>query len=149
MTRSMTRFSLAASLALSGLVLPGMALAQAQDPGALLGLTDVQPGKKPAEYGSDLRGTLPGGAAVKVELDRDGRIEEVEARGANFPIAAVDALVPEAVRAHAQWPKDATLEKIEFERDGRIEIDGNLADGREFDAEFSAAGQLIEFDTDD
>lgn len=145
MIRKIAALSLTATLAL-----PGLALAQAPDAPALLGLTDVQTREKPrAEYGSDLTGTLPGGAVVKVELDADGRIEEVESRGAFFPIGAVDALVPEAVRNHAQWPKEATLDKIEFDRDGRIEIDGLLADGREFDAEFAADGQLIEFDTDD
>lgn len=145
MIRKIAVLSLSAALAL-----PVVALAQAPDAAALLGLSDVQTREKPrAEYGRDLTGTLPGGAMVKVELEADGRIEEVEARGTLFPIAAIDPLVPEAVRAHAQWPKDATLDKIEFERDGRIEIDGRLADGRDFDAEFTAGGELIEFDIDD
>jgi len=40
------------------------------------------------------------------------------------------------------------LEKIEF-GDGRIGIEGRLANGRELDAEFAADGSLLDFDTDD
>ena len=38
---------------------------------------------------------------------------------------------------------------IEFEDDGRIEIEGRLSDGREFEAEFAADGRVLDFDTDD
>ena len=66
-----------------------------------------------------------------------------------FPLAAVEALVPEAVRGNANFPTGALLDELEIKRDGRIGMEGFLADGREFDAEFTAAGELIELDIDD
>ncbi|KRE00345.1 hypothetical protein ASE63_09780 [Bosea sp. Root381] len=131
---------------------PGMLAAQELPPSISgLGLTDVQIRQKPhVEYGSNVYGTLPGGARIKIELERNGTIEEIEARGRGlFPIDQIRSLVPAPVLKSPSWPADAMLEKIEFERGGRIEIEGRLADGREFDAEFEADGRVIDFDTDD
>lgn len=134
------------------LTLPGAVLAQ-DLPASVsgLGLTNTEIRPKPvADYGTDIRGTLPGDILVEVELDRDNRIEEIEARGnAVFPLTAVESLIPAPVKANSAYPAGASLEKIEFERDGRIELDGRLADGREFDATFAADGTLLELDTDD
>lgn len=136
----------------AALSLPSVAAAQpvpaVLDP---LGLSDVQVrDKKHAEYGRSVLGTLPGGARVEVDLDRDGRIEEIEGRrGDRFPVSAVEMLIPEAVRANASWPADAQLEKLDFDHHDRIEIEGRLSDGRDFDAEFGTDGRLIDFDTDD
>ncbi|MFC3059148.1 hypothetical protein [Paenirhodobacter populi] len=116
-----------------------------------LGLSDVQVrDKKHSDYGRVILGTLPGGARIAVELDREGRVEEIEGRrGDRFPVSAVAPLIPEAVRANPSWPADAVLEKLDFDHHDRIEIEGRLADGREFDAEFARDGRLIDFDTDD
>lgn len=115
-----------------------------------LGLTDIQFREKPrSEYGRDVHGTLPGGARVEIELDRDDRIEEIEAKGTGlFPVSEIRSLIPAAVLSNSSFPADATLEKIEFERNGRIEIEGRLASGREFEAEFAGDGTLIELDVD-
>ncbi|MCX8995547.1 PepSY-like domain-containing protein [Rhizobiaceae bacterium BDR2-2] len=136
----------------AALAVPGLSAAQDLPPAvSALGLTDVQVhGKRHADYGRKIHGTLPGGTRVEIELDRNGEIEEVEARGRGlFPIAEIRSLIPEAVQSNSSFPADARVEKIEFEHNGRIEIDGRLANGREFDAEFTADGQLIEFDVDD
>lgn len=116
-----------------------------------LGLTEIQIREKPkAEYGRRVAGVLPSGARVEVDLNSDELIEDVESRGNDlFPISEIYSLVPVAVVENASWPADARLEKIEFERDGRIEIEGRLSDGREFDAEFAADGRMLDFDTDD
>lgn len=131
---------------------PRMLAAQDLPPSILeLGLTDIQIRQKPhTEYGRYVYGTLPGGARIKIELEQNGTIEEIEARGRGlFPIDQIRSLVPAPVLRSTSWPADATLEKIEFERGGRIEIEGRLADGRKFDAEFAADGRLLDFDTDD
>lgn len=131
---------------------PGMLAAQDLPQSVLgLGLTEVQIRQKPhIEYGRYVYGTLPGGARVKIELEQNGDIEEIEARGRGlFSIDQIRSLVPAPVLGNSSWPAGATLEKIEFERGGRIEIEGRLADGRKFDAEFAADGRLIDFDTDD
>lgn len=111
---------------------PGLLAAQ-DLPAAVtaLGLTDIEIREKPrAEYGRNVHGTLPGGTRVEVELDRNGEIEEIEARGrGRFPAETVRSLIPAAVLANSSWPADATLEKVEFERGGRIEIEGHLDDG--------------------
>ena len=116
-----------------------------------LGLSDVQIREKPnAKYGRRISGTLPSGFRVEVDLNGDNAIEDVEARGNTlFPVADIQTLVPEPVLKNTAWPSDATLEKIEFERNGNIELEGRLADGREFDAEFAADGQMLELDIDD
>lgn len=147
----MKRILLATVLA-AGLAHPGMPAAQELPQSVMgLGLSDIQIRQKPrVEYGRDVYGTLPGGARVEIELDRNGAIEDIKAReGRLFPIAAIRSLVPAPVLGSPSWPADATLERIEFERDGRIEIEGRLADGRKFEAEFAADGRLIDFDTDD
>ena len=115
-----------------------------------LGLTNIEIHKKPRpEYGRNVHGTLPGGSRVEIDLDRNNVIKEIEARGDGlFPVSAVQSLVPASVTKNASWPADARLEKIEFESAGRIEIEGRLADGRKFDAEFAADGLMIDFDAD-
>jgi hypothetical protein len=147
----MKRILMAAALAAT-FACPGLLAAQTL-PRSIsgLGLTDVQIRQKPhIEYGSDVYGTLPGGARVKIELRRNGTIEEIEARGRGlFSVDQIRSLIPAAVLRNSSWPAAATLSKIEFERGGRIEIEGRLADGRKFDAEFAADGRLIDFDTDD
>lgn len=147
----MKRVLVAAVLA-AALAYPGMLVAQ-ELPRSVsgLGLTDVQIRPKPrVEYGRNVYGTLPGGARIKVELTRSGAIEEIEARGRGlFPIDQIRSLVPAPVLKNTSWPANATLEKIEFKRGGRIEIEGRLADGRKFDAEFGADGRVIDFDTDE
>lgn len=105
---------------------------------------EVQGGLGPQPFRHAARRT-----EVKVELDADGRVEEVEARGALYPIAAIEVLGPGAVLAIAQWPKDELFDKVEFERDGRIELDGRLADSQASDAEFGADDRHFEFDIDD
>lgn len=143
---------LLSTIVTAGLAITGLAAAQTlPEPVAGLGLTDVEFRQKPrVEYGSYIHGTLPGGARIEIELDRDGAIEEIEARGRGlFPVAEIRSLIPAPVLENVSWPADALLEKIEFERDGRVEIEGRLPDGREFDAEFAADGRLIDFDIDD
>ncbi|KAA0971917.1 hypothetical protein FPY71_01965 [Aureimonas fodinaquatilis] len=130
---------------------PGSVLAQdIPQAASALGLSDIQIREKSrAEYGQRIHGTLPGGARVEVDIDGKGVIEDIEARGNDlFPIADIRSLVPAAVVESASWPADAQLEKIEFESDGRVEIEGRLADGREFEAEFAADGRLLDFDSD-
>ncbi|WP_295808767.1 hypothetical protein [uncultured Nitratireductor sp.] len=135
-----------------GLLLSGYAAGQDLPQAVVdLELSDIQIREKPrAEYGRRVRGSLPNGVRVEVDLDGDGIIEDVEARGNGlFPIGEIQSLVPSAISDNASWPTDAQLEKIEFERGGGIEIEGVLADGREFDAEFAADGRMLEFDIDD
>lgn len=147
MKRSFPIIAIAACLAT-----PGIAIAQNLPKSVTdLGLTDIQIREKPhAEYGRRVRGTMPGGSRVEVDLDGDDAIEDIEARGSGFfPIADIHGLIPAPVIANKSWPADAKLEKIEFENGGRIEIEGRLSDGREFDAEFDADGRMLDFDTDD
>lgn len=66
-----------------------------------------------------------------------------------FPIAEIRSLIPPAVMGGVSWLGNSKLRKFEFERDGRIDVDGRLGDGRTFEAEFSEDGRLIDFDTDD
>lgn len=134
------------------LALPGVAAAQDLPRSVTdLGLTDIQIREKPnPEYGRRVRGNLASGSLVEVDLNGNDVIEDIEARANDFfPIADIQALIPEAVSSSPSWPADAVLEKIEFESDGRIEIEGRLVDGREFEAEFAADGRLLDFDTDD
>lgn len=104
-----------------------------------LGLTDIE------RRGDHILGRLPDGTRVEVEIDRRGNIEEIEAeRGSAFPARAVEALVPAIVRNHPSYPGDASFRKVEFDDDDRIEIYGQWADGRRFEAEFATGGRLIE-----
>lgn len=146
------RHALSIGIFATCLAIPGITLAQ-QLPQAVadLGLEDVQIREKQrAEYGSRVRGTLPSGARIEIDLDRDGRIEDIEARGNDlFPVAEIQSLIATAITENSMWPADAQLEEIEFERDGVVDIEGRLANGREFDASFAADGRLLDFDTDD
>jgi hypothetical protein len=147
MKRAVSILAIAASLAA-----PGIAFAQDLPPSVdELRLTDIQIREKPvAKYGRRILGTLPSGARVEIDLDGRNAIEDIEARGKElFPVAEIRSLVPAPILGNTSWPTDARLEKIEFESDGRVEIEGRLADGREFEAEFAADGQLLDFDTDD
>lgn len=146
----MKRIFIAAALAAS-FACPGMLAAQDLPRSILeLGLTDIQTRPKPQiAYGRYVYGTLPGGSRIKVELEQNGEIDEIEARGRTlFPIDQIRSLVPAPVLQNPSWPAGATLERLEFERGGRIKIEGRLADGTKFDAEFAADGQLIDFDRD-
>jgi len=146
------RAFLAASTVALGLASPGLLHAQ-NLPSAVTGLDlqDVTVRQKPrVEYGRNVYGTLPSGAKVEIELDGQDLIKEIETtRRKQFSVADVRSLLPAAVLQNSAFPADATLEKIEFERDGRIELEGRLASGKKFDAEFRADGQLLDFDTDD
>jgi len=115
-----------------------------------LGLTDVEvKDKAVSSFGTNVRGTLPSGARVAIDLDGDGKVQEVEAIGRDtFTIDTVESLLPPAIVANADWPADARFESIDFDSNGRVEIEGLLPDGRDFDAEFSADGELIGFDED-
>lgn len=147
MKRTFSILAIAACLAI-----PGVAAAQTLPQAVTdLGLTDIQIREKPqAQYGRRVAGILPSGSRVEVDLNGKDLIEDIESRGNDFfPIAEIRSLVPVAVFQNKSWPADARLEKIEFEIDGRIEIEGRLADGREFDAEFAADGRMLDFDTDD
>lgn len=134
------------------LAIPGIAVAQDLPQHVIdLGLTDIEIREKPqAEYGRRVRGVLPDGSQIEVDLDGDDVIEDIEARGNDlFPVAEIHGLIPAPVIENQSWPADARLEKIEFESGGRIEIEGRLADGREFEAEFAADGSMLDFDIDD
>ena len=136
----------------SCLAASGMSIAQ-ELPQAVadLGLEDVQIREKQrAEYGSRVRGTLPSGARIEIDLDQDGMIEDIEARGNDlFPVADIQSLIATTITENSMWPADAQLQEIEFERDGIVDIEGRLANGNEFDASFAADGRLLDFDTDD
>lgn len=126
---------------------PVLAQAPADPVIRLLGLTDVSVHpKKHHHYGSELHARLPGGAWVELDLNGSGEVEEIDSDSGGFPVSAVQALLPEAVKANPSFPKDAVLYKLEL--DHKIEMEGRLADGRKFDAEFSPDGHVIEFDTD-
>lgn len=116
-----------------------------------LGLTNIEIREKPIiEYGRRVYGTLPGGALVEIELNGDDVVEDIDAQSRDlFPVEEIQSLIPTPVAENTSWPADARLESIDFDNDGRIEIEGRLSDGREFDAEFDADGTMIEFDIDD
>lgn len=146
------KYTLPALVMAACLTCSGMVIAQDLPQTVIdLGLTDIQIREKPnPEYGRRVAGMLPSGARVEVDLNSRNEIDDIEARGnALFPAADIRGLVPAAVLQNEAWPTDAKLEKIEFERDGRVEIEGRLASGQEFDAEFAADGRVLEFDTDD
>lgn len=146
------RHTFSSGIFASCLAASGMSIAQ-ELPQAVadLGLEDVQIREKQrAEYGSRVRGTLPSGARIEIDLDQDGMIEDIEARGNDlFPVADIQSLIATTITENSMWPADAQLEEIEFERDGIVDIEGRLANGNEFDASFAADGRLLDFDTDD
>ncbi len=153
---SAARIRLLAGVLAAAFVLPSALAAQnaPADPVAaateLLRLTDVETHGERDGRVRDIRASLPGGARVDIEFDRSGAVEEVEARGPDrFPIAEVEPLVPAAVRSNANFPTGAVLDKIEINDDGSIELEGFLADGRPFEAEFTAAGEMIGLEIDD
>ena len=146
------RHTFSSGIFASCLAASGMSIAQ-ELPQAVadLGLEDVLIREKQrAEYGSRVRGTLPSGARIEIDLDQDGMIEDIEARGIDlFPVADIQSLIATTITENSMWPADAQLEEIEFERDGIVDIEGRLANGNEFDASFAADGRLLDFDTDD
>jgi hypothetical protein len=114
-----------------------------------LRLTEVEVVHAHERHGRDIAGTLPGGARIEIDFDRTGAVEDIEARDRDgFPAAEVAAAVPEAVRASPDYPADARFDELELHDDGRVEIEGVRADGREFEAEFAASGQLLEMKLD-
>lgn len=124
---------------------PAVAQTSVQDvPASLqpLGLTDVEVRPKFGDRGRDIIGTLPGGARIEIELDRNDRVEEIEATDRQgFPASGVESLIPEAVRANPSYPGDGTFRKVDFD-DDEIELEGTHADGRRFEAEFLPTGEL-------
>lgn len=124
---------------------PAAAQTAAQDLPAILkplGLTDVEIRPKHGDRGRDILGTLPGGARIEIELDRNDRVEEIEAADRQgFPASGVESLIPEAVRANPSYPGDGTFRKVEFD-DREIELEGTHHDGRRFEAEFLPTGEL-------
>lgn len=115
---------------------------------AALKLTAVELHEKGARA-PDLEGTLPGGVRIGVDMDHDGRVEEIEREGHElFPAAAIAEFVPQQVRANTAYPADATLDKIELHDGHGIEIEGVDATGRRFKAEFSRNGDLVEMKRD-
>ncbi|HWK72017.1 MAG TPA: hypothetical protein VNS29_14375 [Burkholderiaceae bacterium] len=146
------KYALSAVVMVASLASAGFAIAQDLPKMVTdLGLTDIQVRQKPnAKYGRRVAGTLPSGSRIEVDLNGKNEVDDIEARGNDFfPAADIRGLVPAPVLKNASWPADAKLEKIEFEHNGNIEIKGRLANGQEFDAEFSADGRVLEFDTDD
>ncbi|QDY71269.1 hypothetical protein [Qingshengfaniella alkalisoli] len=101
-------------------------------------------------YGDDLHGVTADGVPVEIEFDRDGEIEEVDVESREgLPISAVSSLIPQAVLEHDQFPVDAHVKTLDIDDRDKIEIEGYLANGQEFEAEFTFDGRLLELDIDD
>ncbi|MDO5614157.1 MAG: hypothetical protein Q4G14_13085 [Paracoccus sp. (in: a-proteobacteria)] len=107
-----------------------------------LQLTDV------TRRGNDLSGTLPGGQIVELDFDRNGHLEEIEARNPRLiPISAVAAILPETLRNAERFPIDGEFEKIDFDHDS-TEIEGRDAQNRPFEADYDTAGNLLKWELD-
>lgn len=112
-----------------------------------LGLTGAR--YAPDPKGPDLYGALPGGVAVAIDFHPDDSLEEIESEGpTGFPAAEIAPALPAALLASPDWPKDALLWSVEF-KDRRIEVEGEDPEGREFKAEFTAGGRLLEMKLED
>lgn len=116
----------------AAMVFPGVVFAQdLPEPVTALGLTDIQIREKPkAEYGRDVRATLPSGSQVEIELDRDGRIEEIEAKGnALFPVSDVRSLIPQAVLSNSSFPPMRRWRKSSLARTDGSNLKGGSKTG--------------------
>lgn len=102
----------------------------------------------PDDRGPDLTGRLPGGAMIEIDVHRDGSLDKIEAEGSELaPIAEVVAILPQPLIGAEGFPSDGRFEEIDLD-DGEFEIDGRDAEGRRFEAEYTASGQLKEFKRD-
>ena len=151
--KSITSLSLAIALGL-----PGIASAQsdvdpvytnkAEELRSSLSLTDVVLRVK-GDHGAALEGVLPDGSAIEIELSKDGRVEEIDSRSAEgFTPNSVSSLIPAAIFSEPRFPKEMRLDKIDYD-DGIMEIDGRDSLGKEFEAEFTYEGKLLDIDIDE
>ena len=142
------RLALAPAALLGALAATPLAASDAPEPEVvrLLNLTEIR-----RDRDQDLRGVLPGGETVKIELDWNGAVEEIEsATHRPFPASAVAAALPRALTSGPDWMADAQLWKVEFDDDDRsVELEGVDADGFEFEAEYDASGRLREIERRD
>jgi hypothetical protein len=106
-----------------------------------LKLTEVRwhPGDKQADMDAILAGV-----PVEIDFHRNGQLDEIEADHGMVPLSALAPLLPTSLAAQTSLTADALVEKIEF--DTEIDMNGRLASGAEFEAEFSRSGALIELD---
>ncbi|WBU63760.1 hypothetical protein [Paracoccus aerodenitrificans] len=112
-----------------------------------LSLTDVQK-RSEDRHVPDLQGRLPGGAMIEVDFNRDGSVEEIEARNSGLaPVSEVSAVLPEALLNADRFPADGRFEKIELDKDG-FEFEGQDASGNWVEAEYGPDGQLRDWETE-
>ncbi|WP_141150621.1 hypothetical protein [Martelella alba] len=108
-----------------------------------LGLTDISQQYRNVQ-GVAFRGILPDGTPVRVNLDRNGDITEVEARDKlGFEARQVEAIVPEAVQANPAYPAQAKIWKLELHDGELVAIKGYIPGTSAVDAEFGPNGDAV------
>lgn len=104
---------------------------------------DVHPDTK----GPDATGTLPGGTRIELDLHANGALDKIEARGQQtMPLSDLTPLLPADFSA-PHLTSESRITKVEFE-DDHLEIEGRTSEDREFKAEFTRSGHLLEWKQD-
>ena len=96
----------------------------------------------------EVKGRQPTGAEIEVKFDRQNALIGVEVDDAAVPADLVNALLPQAVRNNEVIGQFDRIDEIE-NRNGRVKVEGEDANGRDMRAEFDADGRVLRFGSED
>lgn len=96
----------------------------------------------------EVEGRTADGVGIEAKIDKAGNLMEVEAEDGVLPQSLVDALLPQAVRNNEVIGQFARLDEIE-NRNGRVWVKGEDADGQGMRAAFDGDGRVLRFGLED
>ncbi|MDQ1899261.1 hypothetical protein RAH32_02225 [Paracoccus sp. WLY502] len=96
----------------------------------------------------EIKGRQSSGAEIEVKFDRQNTLVEVEMDDAAIPAELVNALLPQAVRDNEVIAQFDRIDEI-GNRNGRVTVKGEDANGEDMRAEFDADGRVLRFGRED
>lgn len=92
----------------------------------------------------EINGRQPTGAEIEARFDRQNGLIGVEVDDAAIPADLVSTLLPQAVRGNEVIGQFDRIEEV-MNRDGRVMVEGEDANGYDMRAEFDADGRVLRF----
>lgn len=137
----MNRITLLAAALLSPLAVHAQSL---PEPLAGLGLTDIRDSIDDGER--RIGGRLPDGSEMRIEYNRDGRIDEVETnRDGALPAGFVASILPAGLLETPEYKGIIRVTEVEIDRD-EVKVEGFAADGSRIEIEAAPDGVIHSFE---
>lgn len=110
-----------------------------------LGLTNIRD-REDDDRERRIGGRLADGSELRVEYDRQGRINEVETnRDGTLPVDLLTRILPAALLETPEYKGIARVTQVEFD-ENEVQIEGYSADGAKIEIDASPAGEIFSFE---